>query len=245
VNKLINLKEVLTAIDPSKKCLSFLSDRILSDNYRGIHVSQHFRYDMNDIVAVLNELYKIAGDNLLKIRTTDNSKRPMNTADENNYAMFVNNVNAAIKKGGQDSVRKNIFPDMHRMGLIDRYDGRVARFLKVSSDLGKELDSLADLVSFGVAPSILVFNLNNFVHLGLIGYLLVVIFPIAGAYRLARYNSTPFNNVFTGIPITITGTFLALYSLLTINSNSNQFVTITLVLILSYLMVSKLQFKKV
>lgn len=130
-------------------------------------------------------------------------------------------------------------------GLIDRYDGRVARFLKVSSDLGKELDSLADLVSFGVAPSILVFNLNNFVHLGLIGYLLVVIFPIAGAYRLARYNSTPFNNVFTGIPITITGTFLALYSLLTINSNSNQFVTITLVLILSYLMVSKLQFKKV
>ena len=46
-------------------------------------------------------------------------------------------------------------------GLVDRYDGRVARFLQVSSDLGKELDSLADLVSFGVAPSVLIYILFN------------------------------------------------------------------------------------
>lgn len=44
-------------------------------------------------------------------------------------------------------------------GLVDRYDGRVARYLNVSSDLGKELDSLADLVSFGVAPSFLIYTL--------------------------------------------------------------------------------------
>ena len=43
--------------------------------------------------------------------------------------------------------------------LVDRYDGRIARYLQVTSDLGKELDSLADLVSFGVAPSILFFLL--------------------------------------------------------------------------------------
>ena len=47
-------------------------------------------------------------------------------------------------------------------GLVDRYDGRIARFLDVSSDLGKELDSLADLVSFGVAPSILTYILFDF-----------------------------------------------------------------------------------
>ena len=47
-------------------------------------------------------------------------------------------------------------------GLVDRYDGRIARFLNVSSDLGKELDSLADLVSFGVAPSILIYTLYYF-----------------------------------------------------------------------------------
>ena len=50
--------------------------------------------------------------------------------------------------------------------LVDRYDGRIARYLQVSSDLGKELDSLADLVSFGVAPSILIFLLFDFYTLG-------------------------------------------------------------------------------
>ncbi|MCM8711100.1 CDP-diacylglycerol--serine O-phosphatidyltransferase [Clostridium sp. SYSU_GA19001] len=130
-------------------------------------------------------------------------------------------------------------------GLIDRYDGRVARFLQVSSDLGKELDSLADLVSFGVAPSILIFNLYNFIDLGIIGYLLVLIFPIAGAYRLARYNTTPFNNVFMGVPITIAGSFLALYSLITLKNAENPIISIFLVIILSYLMISKFQIKKV
>lgn len=130
-------------------------------------------------------------------------------------------------------------------GLIDRYDGRVARFLHVSSDIGKELDSLADLVSFGVAPSILVFHLYDFTNLGLIGYLLVLIFPIAGAYRLARYNSTPFNNIYTGIPITIAGAFLSLYCLITLGNPSNTVLAIILVIILSYLMVSKIQIKKV
>ena len=46
-------------------------------------------------------------------------------------------------------------------GFVDRYDGKIARYLNVSSELGKELDSLADLVSFGVAPSIIVFSLSN------------------------------------------------------------------------------------
>ncbi len=85
-------------------------------------------------------------------------------------------------------------------GLMDRYDGRIARFLQVSSDLGKELDSLADLVSFGVAPSLLMFKMNNFVNFGILGYVLVLLFPIAGAYRLARYNSSTFNKSIFGNP---------------------------------------------
>lgn len=62
-------------------------------------------------------------------------------------------------------------------GLVDRYDGRIARFLNVSSELGKELDSLADLVSFGVAPSILVyilFNLESFGPKGLFGFIVFI-----------------------------------------------------------------------
>ncbi|KGK90743.1 CDP-diacylglycerol--serine O-phosphatidyltransferase [Clostridium sp. HMP27] len=130
-------------------------------------------------------------------------------------------------------------------GLIDRYDGRVARFLDVSSEIGKELDSLADLVSFGVAPSILVFNLYSFSELGLLGYLLLLIFPMSGAYRLARYNITSFDGLFTGVPITAAGSFLALYSLLTIDRVVQPILPIILVVMFSYLMISKLRFKKV
>lgn len=130
-------------------------------------------------------------------------------------------------------------------GVMDRYDGRVARFLNVSSDMGKELDSLADLVSFGVAPSLLVFELYNFSHLGIIGYFLVLLFPIAGAYRLARFNSSAFNGVFSGIPITAAGMFMAFYSLLTFNKNDNPMLSIIFLIILSYLMISKVKIKKV
>ena len=129
-------------------------------------------------------------------------------------------------------------------GIFDRYDGRIARYLKVDNDLGKELDSLCDVVSFGVAPSILIFNIYNFALLGSFGYLMVLVFPVAGAYRLAKYNITDFDGVFSGIPITITGTFLALYSLFMINKASNLGATMFLLIILSYLMVSNLKFKK-
>lgn len=129
-------------------------------------------------------------------------------------------------------------------GVFDRYDGRIARYLKVDNDLGKELDSLCDVVSFGVAPSILIFNIYNFALLGSFGYLMVLVFPVAGAYRLAKYNITDFDGVFSGIPITITGTFLALYSLLMVDKASNLGATMFLLVILSYLMVSNLKFKK-
>jgi len=129
-------------------------------------------------------------------------------------------------------------------GIFDRYDGKIARLLNVDNDLGKELDSLCDLVSFGVAPSILIFNIYNFMQLGSIGYLMVLVFPIAGAYRLAKYNITDFDGVFSGIPITITGTFLAIYALFMYNKASNLGPTMILMILLSYLMVSKLRFKK-
>ena len=129
-------------------------------------------------------------------------------------------------------------------GIFDRYDGRIARYLKVDNDLGKELDSLCDVVSFGVAPSILIFNIYNFAGLGTIGYLMVLIFPVAGAYRLAKYNITAFDGVFSGVPITITGTFLALYALLMFDNASNIVATMILMIMLSYLMVSKFKFKK-
>ena len=137
-------------------------------------------------------------------------------------------------------------------GLVDRYDGRIARFLDVSSDLGKELDSLADLVSFGVAPSILVyllFNLESFGPKGLLGFVVLLLFPICGAYRLARFNAAEFDGSFTGVPITIVGCFMALFSIIVIQLNLNMtmliYISVLLMIIGSYLMVSTIRLKKV
>lgn len=132
-------------------------------------------------------------------------------------------------------------------GLVDRYDGRVARYLQVSSELGKELDSLADLVSFGVAPSVLVyilFELSAFGPKGVLGLALLIAFPICGAYRLARYNTSAFDGVFTGVPITIVGCFLALFSLVSTYAKAPMFLAIIFMLLGAYLMVSKIQLKK-
>jgi CDP-diacylglycerol--serine O-phosphatidyltransferase len=71
--------------------------------------------------------------------------------------------------------------------LLDGIDGRVARLLKASSRFGAELDSLADFVNFGVAPAVLVFTWGLGDHKS-IGWICVLIFALASALRLARFN---------------------------------------------------------
>lgn len=133
--------------------------------------------------------------------------------------------------------------------LFDRYDGRIARFFGVENTLGKELDSLADVISFGVAPSILTFYICNLISYSLIGYIITILMPMAGAYRLARYNAFDFNGVFTGVPITIVGCFMALYYLIFILSKAaimiNIIVIAAIVCIGSYLMISNIRLKKI
>ena len=99
--------------------------------------------------------------------------------------------------------------------LLDVMDGLSARLLKATSDFGAEFDSMADLVSFGVAPAVLVLNAG--LEIGGVEYdsgqfwvLLVAIgvFALAGAMRLARFNLSsdqPSTGWFAGIPITAAG----------------------------------------
>lgn len=91
--------------------------------------------------------------------------------------------------------------------LLDGMDGRLARYLRSTSKFGAELDSLSDFISFGVAPPILLFgwNLHSMQSLG---WLAVIVFAIAGAVRLARFNvmlaeERPAwqGNFFVGVPI--------------------------------------------
>ena len=101
--------------------------------------------------------------------------------------------------------------------MLDSLDGRVARLLRVDSQMGKELDSLADVVTFGAAPAVLMYY-TSFSNYGIIGLYIAGLFPLFGAYRLARFNVTPSSTsmkYFTGVPITATGglvAFLTLFS---------------------------------
>lgn len=117
------LQEILN-IDKSKECLKFLVQRIQSENYRGVQISQHNRYTQKEILVILQELYNLCGKDYLQIRTKDLSKRPYNIEGEETYAQLTHNISQKIGRCTQDSLRKNLFVDMHRMGLIERFNAK-------------------------------------------------------------------------------------------------------------------------
>jgi CDP-diacylglycerol--serine O-phosphatidyltransferase len=101
--------------------------------------------------------------------------------------------------------------------VLDFFDGMAARLLQVSSPLGKELDSLADLVSFGLAPALLIANHTEvgLQHMPWIQYLVFAL-PLGAAWRLARFNvDTEQSVTFKGLPAPANGLFfvgmLAIY----------------------------------
>ncbi len=125
--------------------------------------------------------------------------------------------------------------------LFDSLDGRVARRLNVASEFGKQLDSLADLVSFGVAPALIAYQLN-FANIGWGGYILATVFPICGALRLARFNISTIRGHFVGLPITVAGPVLAACAYLA--PAQSETVEAIILLVLSVLMVSKVKVPK-
>lgn len=99
--------------------------------------------------------------------------------------------------------------------MLDSMDGWMARKLGAESPFGKELDSLADIVTFGVAPAILMFG-TTFSYMGMTGLIIAGMFPVFGAIRLARFNideETSVKKYFTGVPITAAGGIIALLTI--------------------------------
>jgi CDP-diacylglycerol---serine O-phosphatidyltransferase len=138
--------------------------------------------------------------------------------------------------------------------IIDFLDGFVARLLKASSEMGKQLDSLADVVSFGVAPGLILYQLLRISYIqeesGLdtsIIYLLpFVLFPMAGAYRLARFNLDSSQQYgFKGVPIPAAGLVVASLPLILWYDSlglasliTNKWFLYALIVCMSWLMVS-------
>tara|TARA_Y100001960_G_scaffold143825_1_gene152250 strand:- start:1504 stop:2289 length:786 start_codon:yes stop_codon:yes gene_type:complete len=144
--------------------------------------------------------------------------------------------------------------------ILDSFDGKLARKIGVASSFGKEIDSLADLISFCLAPSFLIFNLfydftpietNEFLFLY---FAFFSSFPvIMGAIRLARFNVAEENhkNYFIGFPTpmaAITICALVLYKI-KLGGRMDLFIHLDIILLpiiilLSFLMISKIQFSK-
>jgi CDP-diacylglycerol---serine O-phosphatidyltransferase len=142
-------------------------------------------------------------------------------------------------------------------GVVDFLDGFVARLFKASSEMGKQLDSLADVVSFGVAPSMIIYQFlrlsiaqeEDGINASILWLVPAFLLACAGAYRLARFNidnSQSFG--FKGVPIPAAGLVVASLPLIYWNNHSQLVVDVLLnkwflygvVIVLSWLMVSKL-----
>jgi CDP-diacylglycerol--serine O-phosphatidyltransferase len=129
--------------------------------------------------------------------------------------------------------------------ILDVLDGQLAARLGAISDIGKELDSLADVVTFGVAPTILLYHLLLIVGVAThIAILASLMFVLAGAYRLARFNTLPSDRqaYFKGMPIPmacillISGSFWQHWVI-------NIWWTVVIVMV-SYLMISTFPYPK-
>ena len=141
--------------------------------------------------------------------------------------------------------------------LVDFLDGLVARLFKATSPLGKQLDSLADVVSFGVAPGMILYQLLRLSWAGQVngldvsaGWLLpALLIPCAAAYRLARFNIDDTQQYgFKGVPTPAVGLLIASLPLIAWYTHSevvraalqNKWVLYGLILVVAWLMISNL-----
>ncbi len=141
--------------------------------------------------------------------------------------------------------------------VVDFLDGFVARLFKASSEMGKQLDSLADIVSFGVAPGMIIYQFLRLsfaqqeggLDTSVLWLLPAFILPCAAAWRLARFNlDTSQTYHFKGMPVPAIGIFVASLPLIYWNVNEgwaqdlllNKWFLYALVAVLSWLMVSRL-----
>ena len=141
--------------------------------------------------------------------------------------------------------------------LVDFLDGFVARLFKASSEMGKQLDSLADVVSFGVARGMILYQFlrlsfareSNALDTSMIWLLPAFLLPCAAAWRLARYNiDTEQSLSFKGLPVPAAGIFVASLPLIYWNINEawvgelllNKWFLYAIIFLLGWLMVSRL-----
>jgi len=135
-------------------------------------------------------------------------------------------------------------------GFLDALDGRVARLSKTTSQFGVELDSLADFLSFGVAPAVIVYQIK-LGTLGKWGWIISIVFIMAAAYRLARYNlmaDEEEKSDFIGLPVPAAAFGLVTFVIFSYNLwgqlQYDEWL-VSMVIAFAFLMVSQVQYDSI
>lgn len=133
--------------------------------------------------------------------------------------------------------------------IFDALDGKVARWTHATSDFGVQYDSLSDLVSFGIAPALLVY-VWVLQPVGRIGWLAAFLFVICGALRLARFNvhaAEDDGSSFVGLPIPAAATMVASTVIMTreilFMDKIHPLISVMVVYLLAFLMVSSIKYR--
>lgn len=127
--------------------------------------------------------------------------------------------------------------------LADFLDGLIARMLHAVSKIGMELDSLSDLVTFGLAPAMVIYNLMHMANPASYWCLTALLLPVFGALRLARFNiDTQQTTTFTGLPIPANAIFWIGFSQwYATHHTASQWIVVACIVTLSWLMVCNLR----
>lgn len=136
--------------------------------------------------------------------------------------------------------------------VLDGLDGRIARITKTTSEFGAQYDSLSDAVSFGVAPSVFLYQwflkdinflINSWLELGVI---VVSLYLVSVLLRLARYNTAKSNDFFIGLPCPLGAILVSLSFIVISKTNFNileyKEISVLFTLLISFLMISKFSY---
>jgi len=136
--------------------------------------------------------------------------------------------------------------------VLDGLDGRIARITKTTSEFGAQYDSLSDAVSFGVAPSVFLYQwflkdinflINSWLELGVI---VVSLYLVSVLLRLARFNTAKSNDFFIGLPCPLGAILVSLSFMVISKTNFNileyKEISVFFTLLISFLMISKFSY---
>lgn len=140
-------------ISSSNTFVKYIVERVLSNDYRGMQCSQHNRLTFDYFSNLVSVIYDVAGSSIFDIHIGDDKGEKQPQAYT--YYKVVDRIKACVGKGAINSVKKNTFPDIARMGFLNRYDKDGEKIIEGTSDspIGVgDLSEFEEILSDGEIP---------------------------------------------------------------------------------------------